>query len=235
MKGKTKRRKDEGVVASLKKIQILIADDHKIVRDGLKTLINKKGTAVRVVAEADNGRQAVELARQAHPDVVLMDVIMPNMNGIDATRAIVKNIPGVRVIGLSMHDEKRYVLGMFEAGASGYLLKDCSFNELHTAIRDVVGGKLYLSPQISDMVISEYINRTQNHSYSPCAILTPREREVLQLYSEGMVSKEIAAHLNICTKTIQTHRLNLERKLNLHGIAELTKYAIREGLVSIER
>ena len=216
-------------------IKVLIADDHKIVRDSLKALINKKGTCAQVIAEADDGRKAIELAQKLRPDVVIMDVLMPDMNGIDATRAIIRDNAGSRIIGLSMLNEKRYILAMLEAGASGYVLKDCSFHELLSAIRNVAGGKLYLCPPASDMIVKGFRDTTNNCSHGPCAVLSPREREILQLYAEGMGTKEIAAHLHISPKTSQSHRRNIEKKLELHGYAELTKYAIREGLVSIER
>jgi DNA-binding NarL/FixJ family response regulator len=214
-------------------IRILLADDHKIIRDGLKTLIEKEA-GMEVIAEAENGRKTVRLAQKLHPNVVIMDVTMPDMNGIDATRKIMEETPGVRVIGLSMHSDRRYVLGMLEAGASGYLLKDCAFEELATAIRNVAEGNTYLSPRIAEVVVQGYLDKTPGSSHGSGAVLTPREREVLQLLAEGMAAKEIASHLNVSVKTVETHRRNMMEKLNMRGIAELTKYAVREGLVSIE-
>ena len=214
-------------------IRVLLADDHKIIRDGLKTLIEKEA-GMEVIAEAENGRKTVRLAQKLHPNVVIMDVTMPDMNGIDATRKIMEETPGVRVIGLSMHSDRRYVLGMLEAGACGYLLKDCAFEELATAIRNVAEGNTYLSPRIAEVVVQGYLDKAPGPSHGSGAVLTPREREVLQLLAEGMAAKEIASHLNVSVKTVETHRRNMMEKLNMRGIAELTKYAVREGLVSIE-
>lgn len=214
-------------------IRVLLADDHKIIRDGLKTLIEKEA-GMEVVGEAENGRQTVRLAQKLRPNVVIMDVTMPDMNGIESTRKLVEEAPGVRVIGLSMHSDRRYILGMLEAGASGYLLKDCAFEELATAIRNVAGGNTYLSPRIADVVVKGYLDKTPGPAHGPGTALTPREREVLQLLAEGMAAKEIAAHLNVSVKTVETHRRNMMEKLGMRSIAELTKYAVREGLVSIE-
>jgi DNA-binding NarL/FixJ family response regulator len=214
-------------------IRVLLADDHKIIRDGLKTLIEKE-VGMEVIAEAENGRKTVRLAQKLRPNVVIMDVSMPDMNGIDATRKIIEETPGVRVIGLSMHSDRRYVLGMLEAGACGYLLKDCAFEELATAIRNVARGDTYLSPRIAEVVVKGYLDKTPGPSRGSGSVLTPREREVLQLLAEGMAAKEIASHLNVSVKTVETHRRNMMEKLNMRGIAELTKYAVREGLVSIE-
>ena len=214
-------------------IRVLLADDHKIIRDGLRTLIDREA-GMEVVAEAENGRKTVRLAQKLRPSVVVMDVTMPDMNGIDATRKIAEEASGVRVIGLSMHSDRRYILGMLEAGASGYLLMDCAFEELAAAIRNVAAGNTYLSPKIAEVVVKGYLDRTPGSPPGPGSSLTPREREVLQLLAEGMAAKEIAAHLNVSVKTVETHRRNMMEKLNMHSIAELTKYAVREGLVSIE-
>jgi two-component system response regulator NreC len=214
-------------------IRVLLADDHKIIRDGLKTLIEKE-TGMAVIAEAENGRETIRLAKEFHPNVVIMDVSMPDMNGIDATRKIMEEIPGVRIIALSMHSDRRYVLGMLEAGASGYLPKDCAFEELTKAIRKVAGGMTYLSPMITEVVVKGYLDKAPGPSQGSASLLTPREREVLQLLAEGMSAKEVGVHLNVSVKTVETHRRNMMVKLNIRGIAELTKYALREGLVSIE-
>jgi DNA-binding NarL/FixJ family response regulator len=217
----------------MRSIRILLADDHKIVRDGLKSLIENEAD-MEVIAEAENGRKTVQLAQKLHPNVVIMDVSMPDMNGIDATRKIMEETPGVRIIGLSMHSDRRYVLGMLEAGACGYLLKDCAFEELVTAIRNVAGGNTYLCPKISEVVLKAYLDKSYESHHAPCTELTPRERDVLQLLAEGMAAKEIASHLNMSIKTVDTHRRNMMIKLNVRSIAELTKYAVREGLVSID-
>ena len=214
-------------------IRVLLADDHKIIRDGLKTLVEKE-TGIEVIAEAENGRKAVSLAQKLNPNVVIIDVSMPDMNGIEATRKIIEGNTGIRIIALSMHTDRKYVLGMLEAGACGYLLKDCAFEELVKAIRHVAGGKTYLSPKITEVVVKGYLDKAPGHSHASGSLLTPREREILQLLAEGMAAKEIASHINVSVKTVETHRRNMRSKLNMQSIAELTKYAVREGLVSIE-
>jgi len=214
-------------------IRVLLADDHKIFRDGLRTLIDKE-SGMEVVAEAENGRKAVKLAEKMAPNVIVMDVTMPDMNGIEATRKIMAGLSHVKVIGLSMHSDRRFVLGMLEAGASGYLLKDCAFGELANAIRQVTTGRTYLSPSIADVVVKGYLNKALTASQTVHSILSPREREVLQLIAEGLSAKEIAAHINLSIKTIETHRRNIMEKLNMHSIAEVTKYAVREGLVTLD-
>jgi DNA-binding NarL/FixJ family response regulator len=214
-------------------IRVLLADDHKIFRDGLRTLIEKEA-GMEVVAEAENGRKAVKLAEKLSPNVIIMDVSMPDLNGIEATRKIIAGTSNVRVIALSMHSDRRFVLGMLEAGASAYLLKDCAFAELVNAIRQVAAGNTYLSPKIADVVVKGYLNKVSDSSLTTRTVLTSREREILQLLAEGLSAKEIAAHLNLSIKTIETHRRNIMEKLEIHTIAELTKYAIREGLVALE-
>jgi two-component system response regulator NreC len=214
-------------------IRVLLADDHKIFRDGLRTLIEKEA-GMEVVAEAENGRKAVKLAEKLSPNVIIMDVSMPDLNGIEATRKIIAGTSNVKVIALSMHSDRRFVLGMLEAGASAYLLKDCAFAELVNAIRQVAAGNTYLSPKIADVVVKGYLNKVSDSSLTTRTVLTSREREILQLLAEGLSAKEIAAHLNLSIKTIETHRRNIMEKLEIHTIAELTKYAIREGLVALE-
>lgn len=214
-------------------IRVLIADDHRIIRDGLKTMIEKEA-GMEVIAEAENGRELIRLVQKHRPNIVITDVSMPDMNGTEATRKIMEGIPGIRVIALSMHSDRRYVLGMLEAGASGYLLKDCAFEELATAIRQVARGNTYLSPRIAELVVNGYLNKTSGPSHASGSMLTPREREVLQLLAEGRSAKEVASHIHVSVKTIETHRRNMMVKLNMRGIAELTKYAVREGLASIE-
>ncbi len=214
-------------------IKILLADDHKIVRDGLRTLIEKEPD-MKVIAEAEDGRGAVRLSRDASPDVVIMDITMPDMNGIDATRAILEEVPTVRVIALSMHSDKRFVLGMLDAGASGYLLKDSAFDELARAVRTVVDRQIYLSPKIADIVVRHSMKGSASVERTAFTDLTTREREVLQLMSEGLSMGKIASHLNLSVKTIETHRSNIRNKLGVHSMSELVKYAIREGLTSLE-
>jgi len=214
-------------------IRILLADDHKIVRDGLKTLVEKQ-PGMEVIGEAETGREAVSLAMKLEPDVVIMDVSMAELNGIEATRQIQKAAPKIKVIALSMHSDKRFVLGMLEAGATGYLLKDCAFEELSRAIRNVAADKTYLSPGITDVVLQDYLLKSSLAKASRDSILTAREREVLQLIAEGNSTKNAAQTLNVSVKTIETHRKQIMDKLDLHSIAELTKYALREGLTSLD-
>ncbi len=213
--------------------KILIVDDHKIVRDGLRTLVEKQSGMV-VVGEAENGRNAVHLALKLVPDVVIMDVTMADLNGIEATRQIHKGQPHIKLIALSMHSDRRFVTGMLEAGASGYLLKDCAFEELARAIQSVISNRIYLSPEITDIVIRDYILKSSVKSSSAYVDLTDREREVLQLLAEGKSTKQIAGSLHVSIKTIESHRRRIMEKLNIHSIAELTKYALREGLTSLE-
>ncbi len=214
-------------------IRVLLADDHNIFRDGLRTLIEKEA-GMEVVAEADNGRKAIALAEKLVPNIIIMDVSMPDMNGIEATRKIVSGIPDVKVIALSMHSDRRFVLGMLEAGASGYLLKDCAFGELAGAIRQVMTGNTYLSPKIADVVVKGYLHKMTESSPTAVDLMTSREREILQLLAEGLTAKEIAAHVYLSIKTVETHRRNIMQKLNMRSVAELTKYAIREGLVALD-
>jgi len=212
--------------------RILLADDHKIVRDGLKALIGKEA-GMEVVAEADTGRKALQLSRKTNPDVVIMDVSMPELNGIDATRQILHDAPQVKVVALSMHSQRQFVEGMLNAGVSGYLLKDSAFEELIDAVRTVMTGRLYLSPDITGVVVSEYLRYRQASDDRPQVQLTLREREVLQLIAEGQSVKVIAEKLHISIKTVETHRSHIMNKLDLHTVAELTKYAIREGLTAL--
>ena len=215
-------------------ISVLIADDHKIMLAGLRSLLEKQAD-IEVVAEAENGRKAVQSAMDNKPDVVVMDVSMPDLNGIEATKQIVENLPETRVIALSMHSDKRFVMGMLRAGASGYLLKDCASQELANAIHQVAVGKKYLSPEITGVVIDDFLLGASSEEVATATSkLSAREREVLQLIAEGWSTKQIASHLYVSVKTIETHRRQIMKKLDLHTIADLTKYAIREGLTSIE-
>ncbi len=214
-------------------IKIILADDHKIVRDGLRSLLEKH-SGMEVIAEAADGRSALKLVRELKPDVIVMDITMPDLNGIEATRQITSGYPNVKVIALSVHSDKRFVLGMLQAGATGYLLKDCAFEELADAIRAVVEDHTYLSPEISDIVIKDYVCQSFAPNRAATSSLTTREREVLQLMAEGSATKTIASTLNVSVKTVETHRLHIMNKLNTRSVAELTKYAIREGLTSLE-
>ncbi len=215
-------------------IKILIADDHKIVRDGLRSLLENKKEFV-VVAEAENGQIAVELAKEHVPDCIIMDITMPVLNGIEATRQILAKLPDIKIIALSVHDDKRFVLETLKAGASGYLLKDCAFEELIMAINDVLADKTYLSSKITNIVVDELVGKDADKQKKASAfnVLSPREREVLQLLAEGKNTKEIAHILNVSPKTVETHRKKIMEKLGLNSVAELTKYAIREGLTDL--
>jgi DNA-binding NarL/FixJ family response regulator len=214
------------------KTKILIADDHKLFRDGLKTLINKH-PEIEVVGEAEDGLSAVALAQELKPDVVLMDISMPDLNGIEATRKILSERPEIKIIILSMHFDRRFVTEALKAGALGYLLKDSTVEELVQTIHAVKSDQIYLSDKINDVVIKDYIKMAKSAESSAYTVLSAREREVLQLLAEGKATKEIAAKLNVSVKTIETHRKQIMNKLNIHSIAELTKYAIREGLTQL--
>jgi len=213
--------------------RIVLADDHKIIRDGLKALLEKE-REMEIVAEAENGRQALQLVRKHNPDIVIMDISMPDLNGIDATRQITSEQPSVKVIALSMHSQRQFVDGMLRAGVSAYLLKDTAFEELVKAVRIVLSGKKYLSPDVTDIVFQDYRQPPVFDAAEQTAELTQREREVLQLIAEGRATKEIASRLHISVKTVETHRKHIMEKLDLHTVAELTKYAIREGITSLE-
>jgi DNA-binding NarL/FixJ family response regulator len=214
-------------------VRLILADDHKIMREGLRALLARQ-KEIEVIAEAESGRGVVELCAQLHPDVVVIDISMPDLNGIDATRQIVRDDPQVKVIALSMHSDKKYVKEMLSAGACGYLLKDSAFEELGAAIATVLKNKTYLSPQITDTVVKDYVSENAPSGSVASTALSTREREVLQLIAEGKATREIAAALYVSVKTVETHRKQIMDKLGLNSIAELTKYAIREGLTSIE-
>ena len=212
--------------------KILIADDHKILREGLRSMLqSEKG--FEVVGEAGDGRTAVSMAMERHPDVVIIDIAMPDLNGIEATRQINAKLPRVKVIALSMYADGRFIRDVLDAGASGYLLKDSAFEELSGAIRAVAKGGMYLSPAITEVVIKNYVQSSPSVSRPARSILTAREREVLQPLAEGKTTKEIAGLLGVSVKTIETHRKQVMDKLKIRSVAELTKYAIREGLTSL--
>jgi len=213
--------------------RILLADDHRIVTDGLRDLLDNQ-PEMAVVGVADNGRSAVELARKVKPDVIVMDINMPDLNGIEAARQIVACDSQARVIALSMHSDSRMVGEMLKAGALGYLLKDCAFTELTQAIKIVMKDQLYLSPGITDVVVEDYVRKIGNSNPSAFCTLTDREREVLQLLAEGKSTKQIASALHLSVKTIETHRQQIMARLNIYSVAELTKYAIREGLTTLD-
>ncbi len=214
-------------------IRILLADDHQLFREGLRSLL-KDEPDMQVIAQADNGRAAVQQASDLKPNVVVMDISMPDMNGMEATRQIASRVPGTKVLGLSMHSDRRFVQGMLKAGAYGYLLKDCANEELVRAIRDVANGLTYLSSAVAGHVVEAYVNGKQTDQSSPSGLLTGREREVLQLVAEGLTTKEVANKLHISPKTVETHRQQFMNKLDIHSVADLTKFAVREGLTSLE-
>ena len=214
-------------------IKILIADDHRIMRSGLRSLLDKEHD-MEVVAEAENGRMTVQLSQKLSPNVVIMDISMPDLNGIDATRQILSEAPDIKVVALSMHSDEQFVVEMLDAGASGYLLKDCALEELCLAIRAVVANQYYLSPGIASILVKEYRHELSRAKPPGSTVLTPREREVLQLVAEGKSSKEIASLLYISVKTVEAHRHQIMDKLNIHSVAELTKYAILKGITSLD-
>lgn len=214
-------------------IRILLVDDHKLMREGLRALLSE-ASDIQVVGEAADGREALELLRTLEADVVVMDIGMPEMNGIEACRRICNEFERVKVIALSTHTDKRYVHQMLDAGACGYLVKIAAHQELLRAVRAASLGRTYLSPEIAGFVVERSTNGSTSKEVSAFSSLGAREREVLQLVAEGKTSGETAQAMHISIKTVETHRRNLTLKLGLHGTAELTKYAIREGLTSVD-
>lgn len=210
-------------------IKILLADDHKIMREGLRTLIENQA-GMKVIAEAGSGQEAVQMAIKLQPDIVVMDINMPILNGIEATRQIITTAPAVRVICLSMYSEKKFIVEMLKAGASGYLLKECAVEELIIAINSVSQHTTYLSPGLVEDLLKDYVKIVSEDEFMSSPALTAREREVLHLIAEGSSTKDIALSLNVSVKTIETHRRQIMDKLGLNSVAALTKYAIREGL-----
>jgi DNA-binding NarL/FixJ family response regulator len=213
--------------------RILLADDHRILRQGLRAMLAGERD-FEVLAEAEDGRTAVEMAERLMPHVVVMDIGMPGLNGIEATRQITERVPSVRVIALSAYADRRLIAEVLKAGASGYLLKESAFDELAEAIRTAAAKKVYLSPRIAAELVDDYVRMSKDPGPSVFESLSPREREVLQLIAEGQSTKEVARILKVSVKTVETHRRQLMNKLELFSVAELTRYAIREGLVSLE-
>lgn len=211
-------------------IRIIIADDHQIFRQGLKSLLVKEPD-MEVVAEAENGHTAVTLVRELLPDVVVMDVKMPDFDGIEASHQILSELPDVKIIALSMYSDRRFITNMLTAGAHGYLLKDSAFEELVQAIRLAMSNKTYLSPRLAEPVVK---NNTIHPTPNVSALLTAREREVLELIAKGKNNSQIAKLLRVSIKTAETHRQHIMEKLGTRSVAKLTKYAIREGLTSLE-
>jgi DNA-binding NarL/FixJ family response regulator len=204
------------------------------MREGLRGLFEKYPN-MEVVAEAEDGQMALKLLEETDVDIVVMDVAMPNLNGIETTRQIVAKAPRVKVIALSMYSDRRFIMRMLAAGASGYLLKDCAFEELAQAIRAVVANQIYLSPTVASVVVKNYVHKLGKAGDLVTSNLTTREREVLQLLAEGRSVKDIASNLSLSVKTIETYRQQIMNKLEIHSIAELTKFAIREGFTSLEK
>lgn len=216
----------------MKPVRVLLADDHALVRAGLRELLQKLSD-IEVVAEAGDGREAIALVKSALPNLVLLDITMKGLTGLEAAERIVKDFPGVKVVMLSMHANEEYVLRALRAGVNGYIIKDAAIVELELAIKAVVAGETYLSPTISRSVIENYLNRTGDRS-SPLDQLTPRQREILQLIAEGQSTKEIAFTLKLSVKTVETHRAQLMDRLEIYDVAGLVRYALRVGLITPE-
>jgi two-component system response regulator NreC len=210
----------------MKRTRILLVDDHALVRQGFKMILSAQPD-MEIVGEAGNGREAVQIAEELRPDVVVMDVAMPELNGIEATRRLLASLPHTRVIALSMHRDSVYVRETLRAGARGYLLKDSPAGDLVTAVRSVASGESYLSPAVSNAVLDDY----RRHVTNPIDLLTTREREVLQMLAEGKTNKEIAVVLNLSVYTVDAHRGRIMEKLNVHSINELVRFAVRNGLI----
>lgn len=214
------------------KRSVVIAEDHTILREGLRALLSSE-PYLEVVGEAEDGREAIRRVEECTPDLILMDLSMPKMNGVEAIREIRKRIPETKILALTVHKTEEFVLEVLQAGADGYILKDASSSELIMAITSVLGGKRYLSPSVSQVVIEGYLEgRKTRESTTPWETLTKREREILKLIAEGHKNKEIADYLCISVKTVEKHRANLMRKLDLHSAAALTAYAMERGLVT---
>ena len=216
----------------MKKIRILIADDHGIVRKGLRLQLEQE-TSFEVVGEATEGREAVRMAEELVPDVVIMDIAMPNLNGIQATTQLIKKNPHIGVIILSMYSDETYLMRTLAAGAKGYLLKDSADVDLHRAVQVVAAGKPFFSPAIADTLLEDYMRQLQQRGLQDSYdLLTEREKEILQLLAEGKSNKDVAGMLNLSTNTVETHRTRLMQKLDLHSTAEIVLYAVRKGIIS---
>ena len=214
------------------KISILLVDDHRLLLDGLRVSLNSK-CGWDVVDTASNGLEASRLAKKLKPDIVILDISMPEMNGIEAARRIKADSPKTKIIMLSMHLDRRFITESLKAGAAGYLLKDSAFQEVVEAITEVLKGELFFSRKIHDMVMTDYVRLIKENDAPPFSDLSAREREVLQMLAEGNTTKEIASALFVSVKTIESHRKQIMDKLNIHSIAGLTKYAIREGITQL--
>ncbi len=217
----------------MKKITVLVAEDHTIVRKGICSLIDGKAE-IQVVGEAEDGREAIDKAGTLLPDVVLMDITMPHLNGLEATRQIKKLFPQIKILALTMYTNEEYILQILQAGASGYVIKQAAPAELISAIHAVYRGDSFLSPSISKTIIDEYLRRTTPAVPVEQEKLTDREREVLQLIAEGYSNREIADKLNLSVKTVGVHRTNIMEKLEIHNVTDLVKYALRKGIISLD-
>jgi two-component system response regulator NreC len=216
----------------MRKIRILLADDHQLMRSGLRLLIEQQPD-LTVVGEAGDGREVVSLAKSLKPDVVVMDIGMPNLNGIEATHQIIQSHPEIAVVILSMHSDESYVLRVLKAGAKGYLLKDSAEADLIKAVHAVAGGKSFFSPAVSKVLLDDYVRKLKRSGIEDAYdLLTPREREILQLIAEGKSNKDVANLLNLSVYTVETHRSNIMEKLHLRGLPELILYAVRKGIIS---
>lgn len=216
------------------RLRILLADDHALVRAGIRELVLKI-PGLEVIGEASSGRQAMEMIETHRPDLVLLDIGMKELNGLEVAARVARDYPEVRTLMLSMHSNEEYVLRALRVGAGGYMLKDAAITELHLAIESVRNNKTYLSPSISRTAIDNYLNRTTSSGKSnSLENLTPRQREILQLIAEGRSTKEIAADLNLSAKTVETHRAQLMERLNIYDVASLVRYAMRVGLIQAE-
>ena len=213
---------------------IILADDHTMIREGIRSMLVNE-LRHNVIAQAGNGRETIALVQQHKPDIVLMDITMPELNGIEATRHIINEFPAIKIIALSMHADKSIVSEMLTAGASGYLLKDSSAQELHLAIQTVMCGKIYITGEITNIVVRDYILNKDRKQGDISSSLTAREKEIIQLIAEGKASKDIASVLHISISTVDTHRQHIMDKLQLHSIADIVKYAIRTGLTTVEK
>ena len=213
--------------------RVIIADDHAIIREGLKSLLERRGITVSAIAK--NGREAIELAVLHQPDLVIMDISMPDLNGVEATAAIRRQAPHIKIIGLSMHSGKNMIDKMFSSGASGYILKESAFEELYDAIQEVMKGNFYLTPSIARMYVDSEESAFQTlEDISKSKDISKKEREVLQLVAEGLKTRDIAERLNLSIKTVESHRRNIMKKLSIFTIAGLTRFAIQEGMIAIE-
>ncbi len=216
----------------MSQVRIFLADDHTVMRGGIRLVLERQPD-LHVVGEASDGRETVNAVERLHPDVVVMDIAMPNLNGIEATRQILANGVAVSIVVLSMHADEEYVLRALKAGARGYLLKESAEADLIAAVRAVIGGKSFFSPAVSRLLVEDYVRQLQDRDIEDSyELLTTRERETLQLVAEGKSNKDIANLLNLSVYTVETHRSNIMEKLNLHGVPELILYAVRKGVIS---